>query len=60
MAEVADGDLAQLPGHVAEADRALEDARGAVAAPDVSQGDPAPGVGRRRQQLGDHPGTAAA
>ena len=60
MAEIGDGDLADVAGVVLEAHLAFEDAWRAIDAADVGEGDLAPVRGGRGEQFGDHFGGAPA
>ncbi len=60
MAEIGDGDLADVAGVVLEAHLAFEDAWRAIDAADVGEGDLAPVRSGRGEQFGDHFGGAPA
>ncbi len=60
MAEIGDGDLADVAGVVLEAHLAFEDAWRAIDAADVGEGDLAPVRGGCGEQFGDHFGGAPA
>ena len=60
VAEIGDGDLADVAGVVLEAHLAFEDAWRAIDAADVGEGDLAPVRGGCGEQFGDHFGGASA